>query len=377
MRVIEFSRLATLCVGAFLCAEAASAQTCEVPQRNFSKEVTIGGYYSYSAIGNGLPGSLVTTTGTGGTGVTTGTGGTGSTTGTGTGSTTGTTPPFTSTEVGQLLSGVSNTGPFASSGLLYLDASGNILAGPTTQTGLTTLVGTYKLNSSNCTITVTLKDAFGNNTTPTTLQGVVLRDGSEIDLGVLQNFTTGAICTVPSTGPCNGTGTGTGTGTSTATAVPTLYGSNIFVRLIRQQSPSCSVNDLAGSYALFGDGDRVATTVGGSTFSSTQAPFFTFGLVQFDGNGHIISQPATSSLSYLQFAGTYTVNSDCTGTMTLNNATNTPASGSNGGTTTSTNGTPVNFILIQPSASSGSTSPEISFSQFGNGQTMFGTGIAQ
>lgn len=355
MRLIEFSRLATFCIGAVLCAEAASAQaTCEVSQRNFSsKNVSVGGYYSYSAIGNGLPGSLLPTTGTGGT--------------------TGTTPPFTSTEVGQLLGGVANAGPFASSGILFLDASGNILASPTAQSGVTTLVGTYKLNSSNCTITVTLKDAFGNNTTAQSLQGVVLRDGSEIDLGVLQNFTTGTICTVPSTGPC--------TGTSTTTAVNTLYGSNTLVRLLRQQSPSCSASDLGGSYALIGNGNRVATLTGGTTSGTqTQAPFFTFGLVQFDGHGNITSQSGTSSLGYLQFAGTYTVNPDCTGTMTLSNATNTSTSGNNGGTgtTTSTTGTSVNFVLIQPSASSGApSSPQISFSQSGSGQTLFGTGIAQ
>ena len=357
MRLIKFSRLATFCIGAVLCAEAASAQaTCEVPQRNFSsKDVTIGGYYSYSAIGNGLPGSLLPTTGTGGTG-----------------GTTGTTPPFTSTEVGQLLGGVANAGPFASSGILFLDASGNILASSTAQqSGATTLVGTYKLNSSNCTITVTLKDAFGNNTTAQSLQGVVLRDGSEIDLGVLQNFTTGTICTVPSTGPC--------TGTSTTTAVNTLYGSNTLVKLLRQQSPSCSASSLGGSYALIGNGNRVATLTGGTTSGTqTQAPFFTFGLVQFDGNGNMISQSGTSSLGYLQFAGTYTVNADCTGTMTLSNATSTSTGGNTGGTgtTTSTTGTSVNFALIQPSASSGG-SPQISFSQSGSGQTMFGTGIAQ
>src|SRR5689334_14528668 len=99
MRVIEFSRLATLCIGALVCAEVASAQTCQVRQRNLlTKGVTVGGFYSYSAIGNGLPGSSSTTIGTGSTGTSTGT----------------TTPPFTNTEVGQLLGGVANTAPFAS-----------------------------------------------------------------------------------------------------------------------------------------------------------------------------------------------------------------------------------------------------------------------
>ena len=351
MRVIEFSRRATFCLAAILCAEAASAQTCQVQQR---KQVTVGGYYSFSANGNGLPGSLLTTTGTGGTGTTT-----------------GTPPPFSSTELGRLLSGLTNTGPFASFGILFLDSSGNILASSTTQEGVTTVVGTYTLNSSDCTITLTLKDAFGTNTTSTSLQGIVLRDGSEIDVGVLQNFTTGVIC--------NGSATGSCTGTSTTPAVNTLYGSNTLVRLVRQQSPSCRASSLVGTYALTSNGNRVATLTGGSILGTqTQAPFFTFGLVQFDGNGNIMPQAGASSLGYLQFTGTYTVNADCTGTMTLSNATNTSTSGSTGaGTTTPTTGAPVNFVLIQSVDSGSSAPPEISFSQSGSAQTLFGTGIAQ
>jgi hypothetical protein len=347
MRVIEFSRLATFCVTAIVCADVASAQTCQVEQR---KAVSVGGYYSFSAIGNGLPGSLLATTGTGGTGATT-----------------GTPPPFSGTQVGQLVSGIASTGPSASSGILFFDSSMNILASPTVQDGVTAVVGTYTLGASDCTITVTLKDAFGSNTTATSLQGIVLQDGSEIDLGMLQNLTTGAIC--------NGSSTGTCTSTSTAPAVNTLYGSNILVRLVRQQPPSCKVSNLIGTYALIGNGTRVATLASDSILGAqTEAPFFTFGLVQFDGIGNIISQAGTSSLSYLQFAGTYTVNTDCTGTMALSNATNSSTSGSTG---TATTGTSVNFVLIQPSASGPSSSPVILFSQSGSGQTLYGTGIAQ
>ena len=355
MRLIEFSRLAIFCVGAFICAEVAPAQTCQVRQQSLlTKGVTVGGYYSFSAIGNGLPGSLLL----GGTG-----------TGTGT---TGTTPAFTNTEVGQLLGGLANTGPFSTSGILFLDSSGNILATPNAQGGVTTLVGTYTLNSSDCTITVTLRDAFGNNSTATNLQGVVVRDGSEIDLGVLQNLTTGTVCTVTT-----GTSTGTCTNTSTTTTTNTLFGTNTLVRLVRQQSPSCSTSNLVGSYVLLGNGNRVATVGTGTT--QTQAPFFTFGLVQFDGAGKISSQSGTSSLSYLQYSGTYTVNADCTGTMTLSNAPNTSTSGATGGGTgSSTTGTSLNFILLQPSNARGvSSSPEISFSQASGTQTMFGVGIAQ
>ena len=188
----SYSRIAAfLGVSLLLGAKIGSAQqTCQA---------SINGFYSYSAIGNGLPGALLPTS--------TGTTGTGSGTITGTGSTTGTTttaPPFSNTGVGQLVGGATNTAPFASSGTLYFDNGGNIRASSTSQFGTAnTTVGTYVVNS-DCTITVTLNDAFGTNKTAATLQGVILGNGSEIDLGVLQNVST--------TTSTTGTGTGTGTG---------------------------------------------------------------------------------------------------------------------------------------------------------------------
>jgi hypothetical protein len=127
---------------------------------------------------------------------------------------------------------------------------------------------------------------------------------------------------------------------------------------------------------LMGNGTRVATLASGPV-TQTEAPFFTFGLVQFDGSGNIIPQAGTSSLSYLQFTGTYSLNVDCTGTMTLSNATNSSTSGSTGAGSTSTTGTSLTFVLIQPNSSGPSSSPVIFFSQSGSAQTLYGTGIAQ
>src|ERR1700733_12283508 len=108
MRITSFWKLVTFCVGAMLCAQIGSAQTCSI------SGVSVGGSYIFSAIGNGLPGSLLS-----GTTTTTGT-------------TTSTSPsPYSNPELGQLLSGTVGTGPFASSGTVYFDGAGNILAAMT------------------------------------------------------------------------------------------------------------------------------------------------------------------------------------------------------------------------------------------------------
>src|ERR1051326_1325954 len=88
-------------------AEVGSAQNCPT---------TVTGIYSYTAIGNGVPGALITA------GTTTGTG-------TGTGSATTPVPAFSNTGVGQLLGGSIGSTAFAGAGTLYFDASGIIRAG--------------------------------------------------------------------------------------------------------------------------------------------------------------------------------------------------------------------------------------------------------
>jgi hypothetical protein len=191
MQMTTLSRLTALFIGSATYASICLAQTCQIPG------VAVGGFYAYSALGTGAPGSLASTTGTG-----TGTG----TTGTGTGTTgTGTTSAFSNTEVGQLLSGIASPGSaFASVGTLYFDGVGNILATSTAQqsgASQTTLVaGSYTLNL-NCTITVMLNDVFGTSSQPrgTTLQGIVLNGGSEIDLAVLQSSSTTSSTTGTST----------------------------------------------------------------------------------------------------------------------------------------------------------------------------------
>ena len=72
--------------------------------------------------------------------------------------------------------------------------------------------------------------------------------------------------------------------------------------------------------------------------------------------------------------GTYTINSDCTGTLSLGsiNSTNTTNTGS--GSTTSNSTLSLNFVLTQ--GSDATARPELQFSQSNGAQTLFGYGRA-
>jgi hypothetical protein len=360
-----------LCAGLALCAKIGSAQSCQVS--------SISGNYSYSAIGSGIPGSFLTpSSGTVSPGVGTGT----PTTGSGSA-----TVAFSNTELGRLLGGVGNTVPFSSAGMLYFDGFGGVRAYPTVQGGASMSAGTYVINP-DCTITVTLTDVFGTNKTASSLQGIILSGGSEIDLGVFQTAST-------TTG---GTATG-GTPTTTTSGTVAVNQSSSLIRLVRSFSFSCNASNLVGPYALIASGagaTSIANNTGtgtGTTSAQTVAPFFLFGRVNFDGVGNITADPGNFSLSSLRYTGTYTVNSDCTGTMTLSKgspSTSTTGSGSTGsGSTTGTTSTDtsanlsLNFVLVQPSgpfseaASISPTKPVIQFSVANGTQALYGYGRAQ
>jgi len=313
-----FSGTAILCcLSLALCAKVVSAQTCQG---------AVNGAYAYSAIGTGIPGALFTPA---------------------TGSTAST---YSSTSIGQLLGGIANTGAFALSGTLWFDTSGNISAA---QGGTRLMVGTFSLNT-DCTISATIFDAFGTNKTTTALQGIVLANGSEINLGVLQNVSGGPI------------------------TAPGAFQSSLLIKLVRPLATYCSISNLIGSYALIATGTRVATlpVAAGSIAlpQQTEAAFFLFGRVQFDGSGNIVAPAGTpSALGYLQFTGTYTVNTDCTGTLTLGSASTT------GGGTSVTSGSTISvgFVLTQPSVPFNGNRPVIEFSQSSATQTLFGYGEAQ
>lgn len=456
MRITDSLSLATLFGGAALFAAIASAQTCNLP------DVNVGGYYAYTALGAGSPGFFTMpsgTTGTSGTG-TTGTGTTGSGTGgtsgtgatTGSGTSTSSSSGYSNTELGMLLSGVSNpSAPFASSGTLYLDGAGNVLASSNSQVGAipsTMVVGSYTLYA-NCTISVSLTDAFGTQTTPSMLQGIVLSGGGEIDLALLQSSSSSTTGTGTSGTGTSGTGT-TGSGTTTSSGPSGFFESGVLVKLVRPAFQTCSTSELSGSYALIGTGTGgetgTTTSASGTTSGSvSEGSFFFLGLAQFDGNGHVVTPASTSTtsgssstsgsgigsgttsttgsssgtgapstgtssmtgLNYLQFTGSYTVNPDCSGAMTLSatasgmaltssGTTSTTGTGTSGtgtsGTGTSGTGTtaaanpsltiefvmsPATLPVNQNASSARYAEPELNFSLANGSSTILGYGIAQ
>jgi len=72
----------------------------------------------------------------------------------------------------------------------------------------------------------------------------------------------------------------------------------------------CDVGTLEGGYGLVGNGFLL---LGGDTI-----PTAAIGNVEFDGNGNVsalITQSVTGTLVRIPVTGTYTVNSDCTGSL--------------------------------------------------------------
>jgi hypothetical protein len=320
------------------------------------------------------------------------------TTGTGTTGTTGasgsSTNGYSTTELGSLLGGIAAGNQFGLSGVLFFDGAGNIDATSSPTAGAEHLVGSYNVNS-DCSISVSLTDVFGTNTTMTQWVGIVLGRGTEIDLTTVSNLnsqtavvtSTGTSST--GTGTTNGTGT-TGTGTTTTTG--TQSASGLTIKLVKVLF-SCSNANLYGVYGFVlnpiqiqtqtsatgttgsGTGTGTGTTgtgtgkagsgttgtgTGTTTGTTTTQPPTMIGYLDFDGNGNIIAQPtnaanaALGSMTYpaLVFTGTYSVNADCTGSMTISN----PATTSSTSTTTtsgtgssSTNQTlTIDFVISPP-----------------------------
>lgn len=83
------------------------------------------------------------------------------------------------------------------------------------------------------------------------------------------------------------------------------------------QACDCSNALLKGSYGYTGTGALLAAYVG----PTDAGPFAEVGRQTFDGKGHTEASATLSAngdISQVTVEGTYTVKSDCTGTMTLN-----------------------------------------------------------
>lgn len=284
--------------------------------------------------------------------------------------------PYSSTQVGTLIQALNGGGIFSSANVLYFDGAGHISIAASSASFMgTSVVGTYTVNG-DCTINVTLTDVF--NTTAITagvpatqatasLIGLVLGGGTELYLSVPQSATS-----------TNGN----------TPLVPGEFATRLSIELIRTPTYGCSVASLTGSYGLIGSGFlalSATTTTGTATgTSATLQPVNVFGVVTFDGGGNVIPQivPSGSPLGSFQYKGTYTVNVNCTGTMTLGPTTSTTT------TTTSSTALTVNFVLTPPitypttsaySASPGGNAfrPGIEFTLTSAFETLSGFGIAQ
>jgi hypothetical protein len=150
--------------------------------------------------------------------------------------------------------------------------------------------------------------------------------------------------------------------------------------LIRYNNPysaACSVSRLRGVYALIGQGFSTLPT--GQSNTNPVTPYFSTFLarVNFDGNGGLIVDPVagTSALGTFQYSGTYSVNADCSGTLTLGQ----PATGT---TTPPTAATTVRFLLApgqgyEDNRLTRDAKPGMLFSISNANQTLTGIGQPQ
>jgi hypothetical protein len=270
---------------------------------------------------------------------------TGTTTTTPVTTTTTTTPagPITgsATPIGNLLAGALNPNPFATVGRLYLDGNGGLFTSsspgvPVTQSG------SYTVNA-DCTVGASLIDAFTpvsggavGLTAPAqptaTFEGVMVQDGDEIDL--------------------------TETGSVTGTAIT-----------LRKTTQTCSTADIISAYGISaagivaGTSSTVVTNTGSNTTSTASAPFSIVGRTVADGNGNFYEDSIglTSLLTKREITGTYTVNTDCTGAMTLITSDGTKRN--------------ANFVevLVGPTLNNASLAIELAFTDPG----VVGSGVAQ
>jgi len=286
---------------------------------------------------------------------------------------TGATPPGTTvsnTQVGQLLGGVAGATSGSATGQLFFDGNGQIFGASAPTAAPNTLVGTYTI-TPECLITVSLNDAF-STTVPrpgaVSFTGFVLNGGAEIDLAPSTQLTGGA---------------------GTTTPVPP----RALIRLVRTSpQQGCSVASLTGPYVLVGDGVVSATT--GTAVTTPLGTSFAFlARLRFDGNGNIVAEPGTPSatLALFQYTGTYTVNSDCTGTLSigLGAPPATTAPGTTPPTTTPARPTiTANFVLTNPMVqvngsgislfvSPSHLRPSLIFTLTNQTQIISGTGTAQ
>src|SRR5262249_46492554 len=95
-------------------------------------------------------------------------------------------------------------------------------------------------------------------------------------------------------------------------AILILGGGSAMAQSQDSAAPSCTLGNIAGSYAF---------TASGSVSPSTDTPFAAVGVLNIDEHGNASGSDTANALGVAvarTFRGTITVNSDCTGTVSLN-----------------------------------------------------------
>jgi len=323
--------LTMLSFGCFslLTVPLAQAQVCLL------SNATLSGSYGFVA---SEAGAIPTTTGTTTTGTTTASSG------------------YSSTEIGSLLGAIAAGNQFSLSGILAFDGAGNISATSSPTGGTSQAAGTYSVNP-DCSVSVSLTDSFGANVSPIKLAGIILQRGVEIDLTSVSNLNAQTVAAASTSSTATGT-----TATSTAT------GEGLTIKLVQLLFRNgCSLATVGGLYGFVLYPDQVQPVddaTDGTDTTTTLPPTTVIGYLFFNGAGGIIPQPITpnyssigSVYSSLAFTGTYTVNADCSGTMSISSSSISTTSLTS---TTTPNQTLTLGFVISPatySGQAGNTSP--------------------
>jgi hypothetical protein len=221
---------------------------------------------------------------------------------------------YSSTEIGSLLGAIAAGNQFSLSGILTFDGAGNIGATSSPAGGTTQAAGSYNVNP-DCSVSVSLTDSYGTNTNPIKLAGIILQRGIEVDLTSVSNLNAQTVTAAGT--PSTATGT-----TTTAT------GEGLTIKLVQLLFRNgCSLATLGGLYGFVLYPDQVQPDDDATEGTDTPTPTTVLGYLFFNGLGGIIPQPITpnysssgSVYSSLAFTGTYTVNTDCTGTLSISSS---------------------------------------------------------
>jgi hypothetical protein len=264
------------------------------------------------------------------------------------------------TAIGNLLTGLGNPNVFSSVGRVFADGMGNLYASPTTGLMSNVLAGSYNVTTS-CSITMTLTDPFLTSSTAGavtntgagtgnsfTLNGYVTGTGNELDM----YGSNGAVVTFLKTsqgGNCNnsslsGTFTATGQGFYTASAgnglttMGSTGGTTGTTTGVGTTTTGPMAACMIGTTASTGTGTSVSSGTGTSTGTGTGTgqtaactgaftsgatgtlgtPFTLLARFVADGAGNLTTDSSGLAATSAQgITGSYSVNTDCTGTAHL------------------------------------------------------------